>query len=228
MLSTKDLVRTILSLVLILVFATGSVELRSAVGTLLSWALGLILHQRLALSATFLRRYTLFIFASFWLLAAYNNLFYQNVIGRPLDLFLERDKYDLETPGSGLAVWLENAQHTEWLMGIFRITFLTIAGITISLLLITAMLLDSIASPAISHSAKVKAQMQAPEPEPKHDTRYVHLSDDLIFVCGRYGGFETVVAGDLEAAIRRRRPSEPVWGVVAGDCQPRRRRMWCS
>jgi hypothetical protein len=51
----------------------------------------------------------------------------------------------------------------------------------------------------------LKAQVQAPEPKPKRDTRYNHLSDDVIFVCGANAGFERVVAGDFEGAISRRR-----------------------
>ncbi|OAL00572.1 hypothetical protein IQ06DRAFT_146218 [Phaeosphaeriaceae sp. SRC1lsM3a] len=224
MLPTEDFFRIILSLVLTIIFTTGSFELRLAVGTLLSWALGLILHQRLALSPAFLRRHAVCIFASFWLLAAYNNLFYQNVIGRPLDLFFGRDEHDLETPGSGFSLWLETAdEEFEWVMGIFRIIFLTVVALTTAVLLSAAMLLDSIANTAYPSSV----QVQAPQAKSKHDTRYVYLSDELISVCGRYGGFESVVAGDLEAAIRRRRPSEPVWGVVAGNytSRPHGRRM---
>jgi hypothetical protein len=48
------------------------------------------------------------------------------------------------------------------------------------------------------------AQVQVPEPKSKRDTRYMHLSDDIIFVCGLGGGFEQVVAGDYEGAISRR------------------------
>jgi hypothetical protein len=47
--------------------------------------------------------------------------------------------------------------------------------------------------------------VRAPEPKPKRDTRYNHLSDDIIFVCGANAGFERVVAGDFEGAISRRR-----------------------
>lgn len=228
MLSTKDLFRIILSLVLINIFSAGSLELRLAIATLTSWAVDLILHHHLALSPTFLHRHTLFIFASLWLLAAYNNLFYQNAIGLPLDLFFERDPLDLETAGSGFAVWLGNfpEQH-EGLMRLLRIIFLTLVVITISLFLTIAMLLDSIASTSDFSSAEGTAQVQAPGPEPKHDTRYVYLSDELIFVCGRHGGFESVVAGDLEAAIRRRRPVEPAFGrrVGVAASRPQGRRM---
>lgn len=51
----------------------------------------------------------------------------------------------------------------------------------------------------------LQAQVLAPEPQPKRDTRYMRLSDDIIFVCGRGGGFERVVAGDYNGAISRRR-----------------------
>jgi hypothetical protein len=39
----------------------------------------------------------------------------------------------------------------------------------------------------------------------KRDTRYNWLSDELIFVCGPGGGLETVVDGDLEGTVARRR-----------------------
>jgi hypothetical protein len=37
----------------------------------------------------------------------------------------------------------------------------------------------------------------APEPQLKRDTRYMRFSDDLVFVCGRGGGFERVVGWRL-------------------------------
>jgi hypothetical protein len=95
------LFRTIMSLVFIAIFFAGSLELHIVAATLSSWALGLVLHHRLSLSPTFLRRHHLFIFVSGVLLAATNTLFYENTAGRCLDLFYPRSYYDLDTPGSG-------------------------------------------------------------------------------------------------------------------------------
>jgi hypothetical protein len=93
--------RIIMSLVLIAIFFTGSLELRIVTATLSSWALGLVLLRRLSLSPTFLRRHHLFIFVSGVLLAATNTLFYESTAGRCLDLFFPRSSYDPDTPGSG-------------------------------------------------------------------------------------------------------------------------------
>jgi hypothetical protein len=51
------------------------------------------------------------------------------------------------------------------------------------------------------------------QPEPSvvsiGDTRYNRLSSELIFVCGPGGGLETVIDGDIEGAISRRRALRP-------------------
>jgi hypothetical protein len=43
----------------------------------------------------------------------------------------------------------------------------------------------------------------------KRDTRYNLMSSELIFVCGLGGGYETVIDGDIESAISRRRALRP-------------------
>jgi hypothetical protein len=100
MLSPKNLFRTILSLVLTIVFSLSSNELRIATSTMVAWALGLIAHHHLSLSATFLRCH-LFILLPWWLLAATNDLFYESTVGLLPDVFFPRPSYDSETPGSG-------------------------------------------------------------------------------------------------------------------------------
>jgi hypothetical protein len=100
MLSPKNTLRTILSLVLIAIFTSGSDKLRISVGTMLIWALGLIAHHRLRLSPAFLKGHIAFIITTFGLLAACNELFYETAFGHIIDLFLERPSYYCDTPGS--------------------------------------------------------------------------------------------------------------------------------
>jgi hypothetical protein len=166
-----------------------------------------------------------FVFLSFWLLAATNTLFYENTFGRCLDLFLTRDSYDPDTPGSGFTDWYETAcrRHRYKIACAWRVFHWACwsgASFIISWCII---IVDrcctkfSKRQPSITDAIEyldrtgkyppwlVKAQAPAPEPKPKRETRYCHLSDEVIFVCGHGGGFEWVINGDFEAAIARRR-----------------------
>jgi hypothetical protein len=103
MLSTKNNVRLFLSLVLIAVCTAGSEELQIAVGTLFSWATGHILLHHFALPAGFRHAHLTYIIVSCWLLAAYNDLFWENTCGRFLDLYFDRWHQDIS--GSGFTAW---------------------------------------------------------------------------------------------------------------------------
>jgi hypothetical protein len=223
MLSPKTILRIFLSLVLIIVFYAGPNELRISIATLLSWVIGLIAHQHLSLSPRFLRNHILFILLSWWLLAATNTLFYECTFGRCLDIFFARCKYDPETPGSGFTDWHEHfaRRHRDditfawdflyfalWsTLGFVSLPFVIAFGHWYAAL---PRQIPSITS-AIEYLnetgeyAPWLAKQQVPLPPPKRDTRYVRLSDDVVFVCGRGGGFERVVAGDYDGAISRRR-----------------------
>ena len=212
-----------MSLVLIGIFSAGSTELRISIGTLFSWALGLVAHRRLSLSPAFLRYHYRYIFLSFWLLAATNALFYENTIGRFFDLFFPRAYYDPETPGSGFTDWHEvfTRRHRDDIA--FAWHFLLFAfwcGLSfVCLPFVIAFgrwyaALDQrrpSLERAFAHVEKTGeyppwlAKQQVPVPEPKRDTRYMRLGDDIIFVCGLGGGFERVVTGDYDGAISRRR-----------------------
>jgi hypothetical protein len=51
----------------------------------------------------------------------------------------------------------------------------------------------------------LQVKLVVPEPWLKRDTRYMRFSDDLVFMCGRDGGFESEVAGNYDGAVSRRR-----------------------
>jgi hypothetical protein len=209
--------------VLIIVFSAGSNELRISVATLLSWTIGLIAHQRLSLSPNFLRNHILFILLSWWLLAATNTLFYECTFGRCLDIFFARCEYDIETPGSGFTEWHERfaRRHRDdiaFAWDFLRFALWSIFGF-VSLPFVIAFghwyAALPYQTPSITSAIKYLnetgerppwlAKQELPFPLPKRDTRYMRLSDDVIFVCGRGGGFERVVAGDYDGAISRRR-----------------------
>ncbi|KAH7077523.1 hypothetical protein BKA63DRAFT_267244 [Paraphoma chrysanthemicola] len=222
MLSPTAIVRLLLSLMLITVFSSGSNELRIAVGTIFVWALGLIIHHHLSLSHTFLKYHYCFIFASCWLLAAFNEIFFENVFGPFFDLFFARDSYDPDTPGSGFTDWHETLlrRHRDdlafaWHFLIFAF-WIGIAFVSLPFVVGTAHALAALAQQtvglerAIAHVYKTGEHPPwmanvAPTPPPERDTRYMQLADDMIFVCGPGGGFERVVAGDYESAIACRR-----------------------
>jgi hypothetical protein len=220
-----SLFRTIMSLVLIAVFSAGSLELRIVAATLVPWAVGLVLHRRLSLSPTFLQRHRLFMFMSSVVLVATNTLFYENTAGRCLDFFFTRASYDPDTPGSGFTdiydTFARRHRHDiEFTWDYLRFAFWS-AFAFVSLPFVVAGIHCYAKLPArqpgltdaIEHLDRtgeyppwlLMTQVQAFEPKPKRNIRYMHLSDDIIFVCGLGGGFGQVVAGDYEGAISRRR-----------------------
>jgi hypothetical protein len=222
MLSLQSIFCTIMSLVLIVIFFAGSLELRIVAATLLSWALGLIAYHRLSLSPTFRQRHILFIIFSGTLLAATNNLFYENTAGRCLDLIYTRASYDPDTPGSGFTDRHDTfarryRDDIDSVWSFLRLAFWSVLGFVSLPFVIAAIHWYAQLPPGLTATIEhldrtreyppwlLKAQVRAPEPKPKRDTRYNYLSDDIIFVCGANAGFERVVAGDFEGAISRRR-----------------------
>jgi len=226
MLSILNKLRLFLSLVLIVILAAGSSELRIAVAILFSWALGHVLQRRFALPAGFRQAYKTHIFVSFWLLAAFNDPFYENTFGRLLDVFFERDRFDPDVPGSGFTDWHETYRRRhkddiEFFWELFR----AVIGWTLFLVVLVFFLslwswvVDTYsANTEMSRVITYLGKHGVPPPplykQPevsvfKRDTRYNRLSDELIFVCGRGGGLETVIDGDIEGAIARRRQLRP-------------------
>ncbi|KAH7088059.1 hypothetical protein FB567DRAFT_330546 [Paraphoma chrysanthemicola] len=218
MLSPTAIVRLLLSLVLITVFSSGSNELRIAVGTIFVWALGLIIHHHLSLSHTFLKYHYCFIVVSCWLLAAYNEIFFENVFGRFFDLFFVRDSFAPNTAGSGFTNWHETLlrRHRDdlafaWHFLVFAF-WTGVAFVSLPFVVGLAALAQQTKGleRAIAHVDKTGEHPPwmanvPPTPPPASDTRYLQLADDMIFVCGPGGGFERVVASDYESAIARRR-----------------------
>ncbi|CAO2648128.1 Nn.00g090500.m01.CDS01 [Neocucurbitaria sp. VM-36] len=227
MLSPKTIANFFLSLVLIAVFFLGSTELRIAVGTLSSWALGLIAQRRLPLPAGFRRAFLVYLFVSFWLLAATNDIFYENTLGRILDLFFARCPQDPDVPGSGFTDWHETfaRRHRDGIAFAYRFlrfavcATLGFASLPLIIPLVHWQVIELRKSAELErclvYSDKTgeyppwlierRERMRPQMPPPKRDTRYMRLGDDIIFVCGPGGGFERVVAGDYEGAISRRR-----------------------
>jgi hypothetical protein len=221
MLSPKNTLRTILSLVLIAIFTSGSDKLRISVGTMLIWALGLIVHHRLRLSPAFLKGHIAFIITTFGLLAACNELFYETAFGHIIDLFLERPSYYCDTPGSGFTDWHErfSRRHRGDIAFAWRFVrfcfWLALSAVALPCGVAFAHWMAKEDTSLSAHLQFVTNHtgeqppwlVKAPLPvsPPKRDTRYVHMGDGLIMVCGAGGGFERVVDGDYEAAIARRR-----------------------
>lgn len=225
--STILRLRLLLSLVLIIVIITGSNELRIAVGTVFSWALGHLVLRRLALPVSFRRALYLYIFASFWLLAATNDIFYGNTIGRFWDLYFERDTSDPYVPGSGFTEWHQRFRHRNadeiadawYFLRLVVISTLVTISLPFVIPLVHWQVVEYRNSVELERTfvylsehgelppwvIERRERMIQPLPESKRDTRYMRLSDDVIFVCGVGGGFVRVVAGDYSGAISRRR-----------------------
>lgn len=221
MLSTKTNVRILLGFILIGVFCKGSNELRIAVSTMCLWALGLIAYHRLPLSAGFLRAHAAFVLASFCLLAATNDIFYENVFGRVFDIWFDRASYDPDVPGSGFTDWrMTFVRHHRYDIDLawrfLRFAILSTVGfftLPFAVAFAAWCRKSSELERAIAYLSETGEQppwlIEREKPQtsvPKRDTRYMRLgSDDIIFVCGVGGGFERMVAGDYESAISRRR-----------------------
>lgn len=227
MLSPKNISNFFLSLALIAVFFLGSMELQIAVGTIFSWALGHVVQRRVALPAGFRRAYLLYVFASFWLLAATNDIFYENTFGRFFDLFFDRASYDPDVPGSGFTDWHETFVRRHryelgfaWRFLRFAVcSALGFASLPFLVLFVHWQVIEHRKSAELERSfaymektgeyppwlIERRERLKPKMPQDTKDTRYMRLSDDVIFVCGRGGGFEQVVAGDYEGAISRRR-----------------------
>ncbi|CAN9392060.1 unnamed protein product [Alternaria alternata] len=134
-----------------------------------------------------------YILVSFCLLAGLNDPFYQNTFGRLLDLFFERDRCDPDVPGSGFTDWHETFRRRK----AYEIDLETE--------------LERAFAYIEKHGERPPWSYKQPEATvvSKRDTRYNLMSSELIFVCGPGGGYETVIDGDIEGAISRRRALNP-------------------
>ncbi|KAI4959208.1 hypothetical protein J4E86_002930 [Alternaria arbusti] len=227
MLSPQNKLRILLSLVLITIFAASSNELRIAIGTLFSWALGHVLIYRLSLSVSFRQAHNTYMMVSFGLLAGLNDPFWENTFGRLLDLFFDRCRFDPDVPGSGFTDWHETFRRRKayeidlvWqflraaLFWSFVAVFLAVAVPLVRWFTHESQTtkLERAFTYTRDHPGERPPWMYK-QPEAtvvsKRDTRYNRLSSELIFVCGPGGGLETVIDGDIEGAISRRRALRP-------------------
>ena len=216
-----------LSLLLTTLFSAGSTEQRIAMGTMSSWALGHILRRRLALPTSFRKAHNTYVFVSFWLLAAYNDPFYENTFGRVLDLFLVRDSCDPDVPGSGFTDWHETFRRRkaygielvwQFLRAMVGWTLVAVSlpiVIPVGYWLAVDINATSELERAFIYLHKHGELPPRPHRQPQalvsagKDTRYNRLSDGLIFVCGPGGGYEKVINGDVEGASSLRRELRP-------------------
>jgi hypothetical protein len=227
MLSTQNKLRIFLSLVLIAVFAASSNELRIAIGTLFSWALGHILIRRLALPTGFRKAHNTYMIVSFCLLAGFNDPFWENTFGRLLDLFFDRYRYDPDVPGSGFTDWHETFRRRKayeidlvwqflraalfWSFVAVPLPVVIPLGHWLATNVNKTTELERAFAYIEKHGERPPWSYKQPEATvmSMRDTRYNRLSSDLIFVCGPGGGMETVIDGDIEGAISRRRALRP-------------------
>ncbi|KAH9871598.1 hypothetical protein J1614_005853 [Plenodomus biglobosus] len=228
MLSPKTIARLLLSLVLILIFSVGSGELRVSSGAIASWALGHTILRRVALPAGYRQAFHIYVLLSFGLLAATNDLFFEQTVGRVLDLFFVRCAFDPDVPGSGFTEWHETFRRRHWSEVVLVFRFLCFAiswlvGLGTFFVTIQCFAIYKRETREVTEIARAiewlhrtgetppwiveaRERRKAPLPAaPKRDTRYMHLGGDVIYVCGVGGGFDRVVAGDYEGAISRRR-----------------------
>lgn len=227
--STKTVLDLLLSLVLIKAFLWCSSELQTIIMVIISWGLGLAIVERLSLPVACWRALIIYVVATSWLLAATNNMFFENFFGGFLGLFFARTT---DSPGSGFTTWLEVFFHRRqanlqlvWLF--FRpmvFTTLRFVGPFGPVILVCRFLLvpgretdESRFGPEAEFSWP--PSFEEPRPAlspspPKRDTRYMVWggSGEVIFVCGQDGGFEKVVDGDIEGAIARRRARRRMYG----------------
>ncbi|CAN9163965.1 unnamed protein product [Alternaria alternata] len=200
MLSTLIKLRVLLSLVLIAIFAASSDELRIAIGTLFSWALGHVLIHRLALPIKY---------------------------RQALNTYILRDRCDPDVPGSGFTDWHETFRRRkayeidlvwQFLRAVFFWTFVAIflpIVIPLAHWLYANINKETELERAFAYIEKhgERPPWSYKQPEAtvvsKRDTRYNLMSSELIFVCGPGGGYETVIDGDIEGAILRRRALRP-------------------
>jgi hypothetical protein len=217
MLPPKAIIYLFVSLVLIAILLSSSKELRVPAGTVLIWALGRVAHHCLSQSPSLSQYHYCFIFASFVLLAANKDLFYENTFGRFFDLFFIRVSYDPDTPGSGFTDWYEPIlrhqlrRHGDNLAFVWRfVVFGLWSGFGfISLPFIVGIMRGSAAlarqtgdlERAIAHVDMTGEhppwRVKSPQYTlPNRDTRYMRLADDIIVACG---------PGNYDGAISRRR-----------------------
>lgn len=228
MLSPQDELRIFLSLVLITVFAASSNELRIAIGTLFFWALGHVLIRRLSLSASFRHAYNTYMMVSFGLLASLNDPFWENTFGRLLDLFFDRCRFDPDVPGSGFTDWYETfrCRKAYEIDLVWQFLHVALFWSFVAVFPAVAVPLARCFATHESETTKLERPFEymrehpgerspwlSKQPEAtvvsKRDTRYNRLSSELIFVCGPGDGLETVIDGDIEGAISRRRVLRP-------------------
>jgi hypothetical protein len=225
-LSTTTHIRLLVLLALFLACWTDTPDLRTATLTMTTWALGPILLTKFSLPRWLRRAHALYMLVSSVALAATNDLFYYNTLGRLLDLFFWRDiHYAPDTPGSGFTDWAvtfrrRNAWQIEGAWRTLSNIFWTC--VVVAVLFLVSVFIKLVTTPSANDEIErtvcymqenggktspwleEKRRVKVPEMA-KRVTRYNWLSDELIFVCGPGEGLETVVDGDFEGTVARRR-----------------------
>ncbi|KAH6858936.1 hypothetical protein BKA58DRAFT_414605 [Alternaria rosae] len=218
MLSPQNKLRIFLSLVLITIFTASSNELRIAIGTLFSWALGHMLIRRLSLSVSFRQAHNTYTMVSFGLLAGLNDPFWENAFRRLLDLFFDQCQFDPDVPGSGFTDWHETFRRrkTYEIDLVWQFLRAALFWSFVAVFVAVAVPLACWFATHESETTKLERAFAYIQDHPgelvsKSDTRYNRLSSELIFVCGPGGGLETVIDGGIEGAIPRRRALRPTF-----------------
>lgn len=170
-----------------------------------------------------------YLFLSLVALAITNDFFYEQTFGRFWDMYFARCTCDPDVPGSGFTDWHETfRRHYKYEMALawrfvrFATSLLLSLGILVLVAPLAFFLIRESAEVAerdqlYEHLGRTgefppaylearQSRVSGPAAAPKRDTRYMQLSDEVIFVCGQRAGFERVTAGNFEAAIARRRP----------------------
>ncbi|KAI4943475.1 hypothetical protein J4E91_009385 [Alternaria rosae] len=200
---SRNKLRIFLSLVLITIFAASSNELRIAIGTFFSWALGHMLMRRLSLLVSFRQAHNTYMMVSFGLLAGLNDPFWENPFGRLLDLFFDLCRFDPDQFLHAALFWSFVAVFPAIADPLAR-WFATHESETTKLERAFEYMMEHPGERSPWLSMQSEATVMS-----KRDTRYNRLSSELILVCGPGGGLDTVIDGDIEGAISRRRALRP-------------------
>lgn len=154
------------------------------------------------------------------LLAATNDISYENTAGRCFDVFFARPWYDSETPGAGFTSWRvgfcrRNRHELGFAWDVVRVVvrwgFVCVVApvVLMGVCAVKKLMMDNdddLVRKIEALNTKTlwtKERIELVKHIPAMP-RYIRLSEDLIFVCGPQGGFETV-ANDVVGAIARPR-----------------------
>ncbi|KAF2712797.1 TTL-domain-containing protein [Pleomassaria siparia CBS 279.74] len=221
MLSPLDIIRLALMLAFLGILVADGVEPSVSLFSGLFWSIGgQLLHRypQHYRTATLVCIFILAVTINLSALAITNDLFYENTIGRFLDLIFDRWRLDPNTPGSGFTYFCRNfwRYNGPFFVELFWEIWYGIKVFLIAILPLSLWALrrwwqafgltDEIEWFSEHRTTPPWRQQLTlpPLPLPKKETRY-HLCDDVMFVCGQRSGFEKVVAGDFEGSISRRR-----------------------